>query len=190
MSNDKTLSADVATSGMVMANQFNESVSGDGVYYVECVGADGQVKWTDMVENLWTTVGKNDVLDKYMAGSAYTQTLAMGLKGTGSAALGDTQTSHAAWLEVGLANAPTYTAPRKTPNFSTGASAGSKSTVSAVSFLITSTGTVAGLFLNNGGTTGIDNTTGVLFSAGDFTGGSRAVINGDTLNVTYTASLT
>ena len=89
---------------------------------------------------------------------------------------------------LGLAwaiNAPTYTAPRKTPSFSA-AAAGSKATSAAVSFAITGSGTVAGCFINLGGSSTIDNTTGTLFSAGDFTGGSKTVANLDTLNVTYT----
>ena len=38
-------------------------------------------------------------------------------------------------------------------------------------------------------TTTVGNTNGALYSAGLFTGGDRAVANGDTLNVSYTASL-
>jgi hypothetical protein len=112
----------------------------------------------------------------------------MGLKGTGTAAVGDTQASHATWDEVGLANAPTYSGNRKTPSFSA-AAAGSKTTASAVSFSITSTGTVAGCFINIGGSATIDNTTGTLFSAGDFSS-SKSVVSGDTIAVSYTATLT
>lgn len=189
MNQDILGTSDQASASLTMSSLMADILASRGVFKVECIGADGQLKWEDTIENLWTTVGKNDVLDKYMAGAAYTQTLVMGLKGTGSAVIADTQASHAGWSEVGLANAPTYTGTRKTPAFSA-ASAGVKATSAAVSFAITSTGTVAGAFLNNGGSSTIDNTTGVLFSAGDFTGGSRAVINGDTLNVTYSATLT
>jgi len=158
-----------------------------GRFEVECVGPDGKVKWRDVIENLVTTVGKNDLLDKYLAGSGYTATVRMGLKGAGTAVVGDTQASHGAWLEQGLANAPTYTGNRPTPSWSA-ASGGSKATSAAVSFAITSSGTVAGVFINNGGSATKDDTTGVLYSAGDFSGGSKVVANLDTLNVTYTAS--
>ena len=111
----------------------------------------------------------------------------MGLKGTGAADVADTQASHAGWLEVGLANAPVYTGNRPTPTFSA-ASSGAKTTSSAVTFAITSSGTVAGCFINIGGSATKDNTTGTLFSAGDFTAGSKTVTSGDTLSVTYTAT--
>lgn len=84
-----------------------------GRYEVWCVGPDGKEKWRDVIENVVTTLGKNDFLDKYLKGAAYTQTVRMGLAGTGSKVAGDTQASHAGWLEVGLANAPTYTGNRK-----------------------------------------------------------------------------
>ena len=102
-----------------------ESAEAHGHYTVECISADGSVKWSDQIENLVTTVGKNFALDTLLSGSGYTASVVMGLKGTGSAAVGDTQASHAGWLEVGLANAPAYSGSRKTPAFSA-ASAGSK----------------------------------------------------------------
>ena len=59
----------------------------------------------EVFSNLITTVGRNDLLDKYLKAAAYTQTVRMGLKGTGVAVIADTQVSHASWLEQGLANA-------------------------------------------------------------------------------------
>jgi hypothetical protein len=53
---------------------------------------------------------------------------------------------------------------------------------------MTSSGTVAGAFVNIGGSSTVDSTTGILFSAGDFTAGSKTVTSGDTINVTYTLS--
>jgi hypothetical protein len=164
-----------------------EEVLIHGRFDVECYGPDGKLKWRDHADNLVTTVGKNDLLDKYIAGSGYTASVVMGLCGTGTKAAGDTQASHAGWLEVGLANAPTYTGNRPAPSWSA-ASGGSKVVSAAVSFAITSSGTVAGCFTNNGGSATKDNTTGVLYSAGNFSGGDKVVGSGDTLNVTYTTS--
>lgn len=158
-----------------------------GRFEVWCVGPDGKEKWRDTIDNLVTTVGKNDLLDKYLKGSAYTQTFRMGLKGTGTAVVADTQASHAAWSEQGLANAPTYTGSRK--DVVMGAAAAGVSTSPVQAFAITSPGTVFGCFTNNGGSATKDDTTGVLFSAGDFSGGSKAVTNGDTVNATYSLSV-
>lgn len=185
--NDKLKTNEQAAASLTRGGACDEMVALKGRYEVVCIGADGKEKWRDVIKNLVTTVGKNDILDKYLLGSTYTQTIRMGLKGTGSAAAGDTQGSHAGWLEVGLANAPTYTGNRKSVTM--GSAAAGSSVSPSQSFAITSTGTVAGCFINNGGSATKDDTTGVLFSAGDFSGGSRAVINGDTLNVTYTLSV-
>jgi len=164
-----------------------DQMSIHGTYHAVCYDANGNVKWEDDIINLVTTVGKNFTLDTTLGNTAG-GAVVMGLKGTGTAVVADTQASHASWLEVGLANAPTYTGNRPTPSFSS-ASSGSKATSSAVSFSMTSTGTVAGCFINIGGSATKDNTTGTLFSAGDFSS-SKSVVNGDTIAVTYTATLT
>lgn len=170
-----------------MNAQARDAIASGGYYEVVCRGPDGKEKWRDIARNLWTTVGKNDILDKYFLGSAYTQTVRMGLKGTGSPVAGDTQSSHAGWLEVGLTNQPTYTGNRK--DVTMGAAAAGSSVSPSQVFAITGTGTVAGLFINNGGSATKDDTTGVLFSAADLSV-ARGVANGDSLTVTYTASLT
>lgn len=168
-----------------------EGAAAEGQYTVTCVGADGQVKWVEHIENVVVTVGKNDLLDKYFTGSAYTATWYMGLVDATSfsvVAPADTLASHAGWLE--FLNYTISGVNRSTPTW-TAASAGAKATV-ATAFPITGAGgsvygalmctTLARNTASNGGV-------GILYSAGQFTGGTRAVISGDTLNVTYTASV-
>jgi hypothetical protein len=173
----------------------DETIKLVGTFTVECVGPDGKVKWTDEIKNTVVTVGKNLMLSTLLQGAAYTVTGPfMGLISSTSfsaIAAADTMASHAGWLEAGTANAPTYTAPRKTAAFSA-PSGGSISLSSALSFAITGTGTVKGAFivLGTGALSTIDNTAGTLLSAGLFTGGDKAVANGDTLNVSYSLALT
>jgi hypothetical protein len=186
MSNEKISTSDVCDAGLVKGSGHSELTSISGYYVAECYDASGKLKWKDEIHNLVTTAGKNKVMDTILGNTA-AGAVVLGLKGTGTAVVADTQASHASWSEVGLANAPAYGTTRPTPTFGA-ASAGAKATSSAVSFTFTSAGTVAGCFINIGGTSGIDNTTGTLFSAGDFTGGSKTVANTDQLNVTYTAT--
>lgn len=154
-----------------------------------------QEVWRDDAPNVVTTVGKNVMLDAALAGSAYTVVGPyLGLIGavsytTGPAAA-DTMASHGGWTEAGTANAPTYTAPRKTVAWSA-ASAGAKAMSAAQNFLMTGAGTAKGAFMVyfTGAVSTIDNTAGTLFSAGLFTGGDQPVANGNTLSVTYSTSL-
>ena len=187
MTIDKMTATDMVQASTKYNTMPEDQMSIHGHYTAVCYGADGQIKWQDGIENLVTTVGKNFTLDTTLGNTAG-GAVVMGLKGTGTAVVADTQASHASWLEVGLANAPTYSGNRPTPSFSA-ASSGSKATSSAVSFSITSTGNVYGCFINIGGSATKDSTTGTLFSAGDFSS-SKSVINGDTIAVTYTATLT
>lgn len=161
-----------------------------GIYTVECVGKDGKVKWSDTFDNLVTTVGKNKALDELLAGSAYTAAWYMGLISsvsyTTGPAVGDTMASHGGWTEAGPTNAPNYSETARPTTAWSAAAAGSKALSAALSFSITETGTVKGCFIADNATK--DGATGVLFSAGLFSGGDKVVSNGDTLNVSYTAS--
>jgi hypothetical protein len=186
MFNEKVQMADSCDASVTRGASHSEATSISGYYVVECFGSDGALKWKDDIHNLVTTVGKNLTMDTILGNSA-AGAVVMGLKGVGTPNVADTQASHITWLEVGLANAPTYSGNRKTPVFSA-ASGGSKTTSAAVVFSMTGSGTVAGCFINIGGSATIDNTTGTLFSAGDFTAGSKTVTSGDTLNVSYTAT--
>ena len=187
MSMDKLTATDHVAASTKYNTMPADQMAINGYYHAVCYGADGQVKWEAPIENLVTTVGQNLTLDTILGNSA-AGAVVMGLKGTGTAVAADTQASHASWLEVGGTNAPAYSGNRPTPSFSS-AAAGSKTTSSAVSFSITSTGTVAGCFINIGGSATKDSTTGTLFSAGDFSS-SKSVVNGDTIAVSYTLTLT
>ena len=185
--NDKITATDTLGAATSYNTQPNDSMAIEGYYTAICYDANGNIKWKEDIHNVVTTVGKNATLDGILGNSAQ-GAVVMGLKGTGTAVAADTMTSHSTWLEVGLANAPTYSGNRPTPSFSA-ASAGSKTTSAAVSFSMTGTGTVAGCFINIGGSATKDTTTGVLFSAGDFSS-SKSVVSLDTIAVTYTATLT
>jgi hypothetical protein len=184
---DKMSARSTSSASLARQGGTQEKLHAHGYFTAICIGADGKERWRCEFSNLVTTVGKNDLLDSYLKGSSYTQTMRMGLKGTGTVDATDTQASHPGWLEVGLANDPTYTGNRKSVTFDAAVAGSSASP--AQSFAITSSGTVAGCFINNGGSATIDDTTGVLFSAGNFTGGNRSVLDGDTINVTYTLSV-
>ncbi|MDP2323526.1 MAG: hypothetical protein Q8N51_05795 [Gammaproteobacteria bacterium] len=153
-----------------------------------------EVKWDQYAPNVVTTVGANLALDTTLAGSAYTVTGPfMGLIGavsyTGVPVIADTMASHATWTEGGTVNAPTYTGPRKTIAWAA-AAAKSKAPSAAPVFAITGTGTAKGVFIvyGTGALSTIDNTAGVLYSAGLFSGGDQAVVNTNTLTITYAAT--
>jgi hypothetical protein len=171
-----------------------EHAEAHGRYEIVCIGADGKVKWCETIENVVADVGKNLALDTFLGGTAYTVTGPyMGLISSVSytaVSAGDTMASHSGWLEAGGANAPTYSGNRKTAAWSAAAS-GSKALSAALSFAITGTGTVKGAFLcyGSGAVNTKDSTAGTLWSAGTFTGGDKAVVNTDTLNVSFSTSL-
>lgn len=171
-----------------------EQAFAKGTFTATLIDRDGNIKWIDEFSNIVVTVGKNLALDTYLAGAAYTVVGPfMGLISSTSysaVAASDTMSSHAGWLEAGNANAPTYSGTRKTAAWAA-ASSGSKSLSAALSYVFTGAGTVKGAFLalGSGALATIDSTSGVLYSAGLFAGGDKVVGSGDTLNVSYTASL-
>jgi hypothetical protein len=194
MTDERAQARECNDASVIRGGGLGEHAEAHGRYEVECIGADGKLKWSDTIDNVVATVGKNLALDSFLAGSAYTVVGPyMGLISSTSytaVAAGDTMASHSGWLEAGGANAPTYTGNRKTAAWSA-ATAGGKALSAALAFAITSTGTVKGAFLcyGSGALNTKDNTAGVLWSAGTFSTGDKAVVNGDTLNVNYSTSL-
>ena len=118
---------------------------------------------------------------------------------TGIPVVTDIMTSHASsghvWVEAGNGtNYPNWSTPasnaRGTMSF--GAAATRAKAITAISFLIaTNAGTVKGCFVvfGTGAVATNNNTSGVLYSAGVFTGGDKVVGLGDTLQVSYSTSV-
>ena len=194
------MNAQVAADAAVLRQSAHpEVMDAHGRYHVECRGPDGELKWADYVENVVCTEGKNFALDQILGGTAFVAAY-LGLISSVSwtaVAAGDTMAQIAGtngWREAGTTNAPQWTTPasgaRGTPSFSA-AAAGSKATSAAVTFSISTSGTLKGCFVVIGTGAAATNlsTAGKLLSAGAFTGGDKVVSNGDTLSVTYSLSL-
>jgi len=185
---------DLPDAALVRAGDLLEAGEIHGYYEVECIGADGQVKWRDIIENLVVNAGKNHMLDNDLQISVAVVGPFMGLissVGYGAGpVIGDTMGAHAGWTEAGLANAPTYTSPRKTCAWNAAAS-GIKVLTASLAFVMTSGGTVKGAFLvyGAGAVSTIDDASGTLFSAGVFAGGDKLVIATDTITVSYQVSM-
>jgi len=156
-------------------------------------------KWRAEAPNHVTNEGAQLALDTFLAGSGYTVVGPfMGLISSVSystTAITDTAAGingANGWKEAGSStNFPLYTTPRKTAAWAA-ASNKSKALSAALPFpIITTGGTVKGSFLIYGpsAVSTIADTNGKLYSAGVFSGGDKVVEVGDTLNVSYTATL-
>ena len=191
MFNVTAQSTDIVAAALATAKPVTEGAGAGGVYTLQCFDKDGKLKWENSSHNLVVNVGLQDMNAQYFKGSAYTAVWYIGLYGAGSTnnpAAGDTASSHAGWTEV----VPYSNATRPAATFGTATTANPSvqtNSASPASFTINATATVGGAFLISNSTK--SGTTGILFSASDFQSpGDRSVVSGDTLNVTYTFSLT
>ena len=188
MFNEKASSTDTVSAGLVARTGADSSARAGGIFHVQCLDKDGNLKWETSEHNLVVNQGLQDMNTKYFKGSVYTADFYLGLiTGPGSGttfAAADTLASKA-WTEY-----TDYAGSRKAVTFGTATTADPSvisNSASPSSFAISGAGgTVAGAFL----CTVASGTSGVLFSESDFQSpGDRVVVNGDTLNVTYTFSL-
>ena len=172
-----------------------------GHFTTLCYDPEGNLKWEESFDNLVTDEGKKFLLDTlFIPGSAGAGALPsanmhfrMSLYTAGTPA--------ANWTYV----TPVYTeatsgivAVRGSPIFSAAGPGITKATTVAVSFAIIGTATILGAAISvlndtSAGNLGVVADTATanarLYSAGAF-GASKSVSSGDTLNVTYSTTLT
>jgi hypothetical protein len=190
MSSAKAKSTDQVAASVVRNSKPTESVKAGGVFAIECIDKDGNLKWKAESKNLVVNQGLQTMNAVYFTSGTQITVWYIGLYGAASSnnpAAGDTMASHIGWTEVtAYSNANRPTATFATPT--TADPSVVTNSASPASFNINGTAIVGGAFLTSGSTPG--GTTGTLFSAADFQSpGDRSVVNGDTLNVTYTFSL-
>ena len=151
-----------------------------GVFSFQCFDKNGDLKWEASGHNTVTNEGLDHILDVVLHGTTAVSPWYVGLKLTGSEAAGDTLASHAGWTEFAASN---YTGDRQAYDEAAASSQSTTNSANVASFAITGSGTVTGAFLCSAAT----GTSGTLLCVEDFSV-SKAVANGDTLEVTYTIS--
>jgi hypothetical protein len=188
MTHEISKAADTVSAALSTSRSGAERVAAGGVFTVECRDANGNLKWTDSFHNLVVNEGLQDMNSKYFSGSGYSAAWFLGLvNGPGSGtsfSANDTIATHGGWTEN-----TNYTGNRKQVTFGSPSLADpsviNNSGSPAVFTMNANAQTIAGAFLCSVSS----GTSGILFSAGDFTGGDKLVDSGDTLSVTYSFSL-
>ena len=152
-----------------------------GHYSVICRNSDGDIKWVEKIVNRVVLEGLDYALDVALSGGTQITSWFIGLTdGTPTDAAADTLASHAGWVEV-----TAFAGDRKAFVDAGVSSQSLSNTASPAAFAIdTDSTTIGGAFLCSVAT----GTGGTLYSIGAFSGGDKSADDGDTLNVTYTAS--
>ena len=151
------------------------AVKASTLYHVECRDKNGNLKWTEEVPNLVVNQGLDYLLTAGFKNGAIANWF-VGLKGTGSAAAGDTIASHGGWSEI-----TAYTGDRKALTLGSVSGQSVSNTASKAEFAITGSATVAGAFICSAAS----GTSGTLYGVANFAS-SRGVESDDTLEVTAT----
>lgn len=183
-------SQDFINMAVEKAQGMREGAKAHGVYKLECFDKDGNLKWVIEEPNLVVNQGLQDMNTKYFKGASYTAAWYLGLYG--AAASNNPVAGSTAASPTGITEVTAYSqATRVAVTFGTATTADPSvisNSASPSAFSINGTTTVGGAFLISDNTK--SGTSGVLFSASDNQSpGDRSVINGDTVNVTYTFNL-
>ena len=159
-------------------NQIERTGIKVGGFFVFTCWHDNHFAWQDRTHNLVVNAGLQHILDVTFAGGTAVSTWHLGLASSSmTIASGDTMASHGGWTE-----ATNYAGTRK-EYVDVRSNQSITNAASAATFVINTAGTIGGGCLTNL-STGSD----ILMAAATLTGGDRAVVDTDTINLTYTYS--
>lgn len=168
---------------LVPVSRFQNLFSGEAVKALIAA----HLKWVaEIPANLVVTTGLTDIVDKYYKGSSYTAAHYCGLAAaTPTFAAGNTMASHAGWTEVTAYDEAT----RPAITWGTVTDGSVDNSASKAAYTISTDATaIGGGFVTTNNTKG--GSTGTLVGGAAFTGGNKTLSDGDTLNVTVTATAT
>lgn len=140
----------------------------------------GKVLFVDEIENLVVNEGLNALLGSTLTGEAQvTSWYVFITSGSPTVAAGDTMGSHAGWDEyVGVSDATRLVWPGSRD------ATAQATNPTAVQYTFNATGTVAGAGLTS--SVSLGGSGGTLYAAGAFSGGSKTLNSGDTIDITAT----
>lgn len=152
-------------------------VSTAGRFEFRCIDRYGHLKWADEAVNLVVNIGLQHMLDVTFTGATQESTWYVGLTAADPVvASANTLASHAGWTEL-----TGYTGSRQ-EYVDVRSDQAVTNSASQASFAITTAQTVGGAFLASDAT----GTDGILLCAAALSGSNRSVVDGDTVNLTYT----
>lgn len=165
----------------------HDGVRVGGVFEAECIGPDGRVKWREKAHNLLTTEGIAHILNALLHGSTQiTAWYVVPFESDHTPAAGNT------YATPGYTESTAYDEANRVAYNEAEASGGSvTNSANKAAFTINASKTIYGASLIGGGTAattkGNTDGGGTLLCLARFSS-SRAVEDGDTLNITYTFS--
>jgi hypothetical protein len=158
-----------------------------GVFTVECLDSQGRIKWKRTANNGVTNVGKNHIYNVQFFTTAKSATWYLGLvdnAGFSAFAAADTMASHAGWVE----NTANYTEGVRQTWVTIAAAAGVIANSAFITFTITGSATIEGLFCVDNNVKG--GTAGNLWATASFNEGDAVVASPDLLRIVYTVTAT
>lgn len=159
------------------------SINYHNVYHFTCFDKAGNLKWEESINNIVVDTGLVHTLDVVLDAGTPITTWYLGLyDGSPTPAFGSTMASLGGTEFTEYANA---TRPALVFGTATATGPGATLTATQLSFAINANAqTAGGAFITSDSTKG--GATGTLYGGAAFTGGNKAVDDGDTLNVDVT----